>query len=147
MVVTMPMLGASFRKSLAVRQLGPVERRADRVQHHRLHVVLRSPWVARAGVSGTADAKSSAARDGPSPCSRRSNTALIADKGVQRDSGLTAPSASRLEPTLCASGYSLGSQDPGGAEGSRTPDLLIANEALYQLSYGPFLEGKARAGT
>jgi hypothetical protein len=28
----------------------------------------------------------------------------------------------------------------GGAEGSRTPDLLIANEALYQLSYGP---GKA----
>ena len=27
--------------------------------------------------------------------------------------------------------------DIGGAEGSRTPDLLIANEALYQLSYGP----------
>ena len=26
---------------------------------------------------------------------------------------------------------------PGGAVGSRTPDLLIANEALYQLSYGP----------
>ncbi len=26
---------------------------------------------------------------------------------------------------------------PGGAEGSRTPDLLIANEALYRLSYGP----------
>ena len=25
----------------------------------------------------------------------------------------------------------------GGAEGDRTPDLLIANEALYQLSYGP----------
>jgi hypothetical protein len=25
----------------------------------------------------------------------------------------------------------------GGAEGSRTPDLLIANEALYQLSYDP----------
>ena len=25
----------------------------------------------------------------------------------------------------------------GGAEGSRTPDLLIANEALSQLSYGP----------
>ena len=30
-----------------------------------------------------------------------------------------------------------GSLIPGGAEGSRTPDLLIANEALYQLSYGP----------
>ena len=25
----------------------------------------------------------------------------------------------------------------GGAEGSRTPDLVIANDALYQLSYGP----------
>src|SRR5215470_14351816 len=25
----------------------------------------------------------------------------------------------------------------GGAEGNRTPDLLIANEALSQLSYGP----------
>src|SRR3954464_7933047 len=25
----------------------------------------------------------------------------------------------------------------GGAEGNRTPDLLIANEALYHLSYGP----------
>ena len=26
-----------------------------------------------------------------------------------------------------------------GAEGVRTPDLLIANEALYQLSYDPSL--------
>jgi hypothetical protein len=35
----------------------------------------------------------------------------------------------------------------GGAEGSRTPDLLIANEALYQLSYGPFLGARQiRAG-
>ena len=25
----------------------------------------------------------------------------------------------------------------GGAMGSRTPDLLIANETLYQLSYDP----------
>ena len=25
----------------------------------------------------------------------------------------------------------------GGAEGNRTPDLVIANDALYQLSYGP----------
>src|ERR1700757_2918049 len=25
----------------------------------------------------------------------------------------------------------------GGAEGSRTPDLLIANKTLYQLSYDP----------
>ncbi len=28
----------------------------------------------------------------------------------------------------------------GGAEGSRTPDLLIANEALYQLSYDPIVQ-------
>ena len=27
--------------------------------------------------------------------------------------------------------------DGGGAEGNRTPDLLIANEALSQLSYSP----------
>jgi hypothetical protein len=26
----------------------------------------------------------------------------------------------------------------GGAEGNRTPDLVIANDALSQLSYGPF---------
>src|SRR5262245_36989377 len=31
--------------------------------------------------------------------------------------------------------------DFGGAEGDRTPDLLIANEALSQLSYGPFRAG------
>ena len=28
-------------------------------------------------------------------------------------------------------------RDGGGAEGNRTPDLLIANEALSQLSYSP----------
>ena len=32
----------------------------------------------------------------------------------------------------------------GGAEGGRTPDLLIANEALSQLSYGP-VNAPARA--
>ena len=30
-----------------------------------------------------------------------------------------------------------GTGDGGGAEGNRTPDLLIANEALSQLSYSP----------
>lgn len=29
----------------------------------------------------------------------------------------------------------------GGAEGNRTPGLIIANDALYQLSYGPTLAG------
>ena len=28
-------------------------------------------------------------------------------------------------------------KDTGGAEGDRTPDLVIANDALSQLSYGP----------
>jgi hypothetical protein len=28
----------------------------------------------------------------------------------------------------------------GGAEGNRTPDLIIANDALYQLSYSPAFE-------
>ena len=32
----------------------------------------------------------------------------------------------------------------GGAEGYRTPDLLIANEALSQLSYGPSRVATAR---
>src|SRR3984885_12004773 len=31
----------------------------------------------------------------------------------------------------------------GGAEGNRTPDLLIANEALSQLSYSPVAGRKA----
>ena len=30
----------------------------------------------------------------------------------------------------------------GGAEGSRTPDLLIANETLYQLSYDPIQQAE-----
>src|SRR5262245_12875724 len=33
----------------------------------------------------------------------------------------------------------------GGAEGDRTPDLLIANEALSQLSYGPAERAPASA--
>ena len=34
----------------------------------------------------------------------------------------------------------------GGAVGSRTPDLLIANEALYRLSYGPSSREVPREG-
>ena len=32
---------------------------------------------------------------------------------------------------------SASERQSGGAEGIRTPDLLIANETLYQLSYDP----------
>ena len=41
---------------------------------------------------------------------------------------------------LCCTGTqtrSLRRVLPGGAKGSRTPDLLVANQALCQLSYGP----------
>ena len=51
------------------------------------------------------------------------------DELLQNSSG-TAPQEEQKRPILsvfCA----------GGAEGGRTPDLLIANEALSQLSYGP----------
>ena len=34
--------------------------------------------------------------------------------------------------------------ESGGAEGSRTPDLLIANETLYQLSYDPIHQKQLR---
>ena len=33
--------------------------------------------------------------------------------------------------------YARKKADTGGAEGDRTPDLVIANDALSQLSYGP----------
>ncbi len=39
----------------------------------------------------------------------------------------------------------LGGEKAGGAEGNRTPDLLIANEALYHLSYGPSVPQGASA--
>ena len=41
-------------------------------------------------------------------------------------------------PEVAATIWPLRDRGPvGGAEGDRTPDLLIANEALSQLSYGP----------
>jgi len=41
--------------------------------------------------------------------------------------------ASKAKPGTMAGFWHLA----GGAEGNRTPDLLIANEALSHLSYGP----------
>ena len=37
----------------------------------------------------------------------------------------------------------MGGWTDGGAEGNRTPDLIIANDALYQLSYSPASVGRA----
>ncbi len=34
-------------------------------------------------------------------------------------------------------GWAKNREKDGGAKGIRTPDLLIANEMLYQLSYDP----------
>ena len=38
------------------------------------------------------------------------------------------------------------SRGPGGARRSRTDDILLAKQALYQLSYGPIPEERVRAG-
>src|SRR5699024_11860182 len=40
-------------------------------------------------------------------------------------------------PHAGRTGVWIGSNDVCGAKGNRTPDLLIANETLYQLSYSP----------
>ena len=53
----------------------------------------------------------------------------VEDEFAENSSGGAAPKAQNA-PIL--SGFPA-----GGAEGGRTPDLLIANEALSQLSYGP----------
>ena len=37
------------------------------------------------------------------------------------------------------------SQDPGGARRSRTDDILLAKQALYQLSYGPIPTGTVQS--
>ena len=45
------------------------------------------------------------------------------------------------EPQISANWQkSTGFGKIGGAEGDRTPDLVIANDALSQLSYGPVKE-------
>ena len=47
----------------------------------------------------------------------------------------------------CLSGILAGGTGDGGAEGNRTPDLLIANEALSQLSYSPIAGFAVRSVT
>ena len=55
--------------------------------------------------------------------------------------GLSAKNSSGRE----AAGI-LRTERNGGAEGSRTPDLLIANETLYQLSYDPIQKSRTISG-
>ena len=58
-----------------------------------------------------------------------------------RPGSRAADTASERMPTVCAPGPPAGigalHLHLGGAEGIRTPGLLIANETLYQLSYTP----------
>jgi YggT family protein len=50
-----------------------------------------------------------------------------------------AASSAKPQPMRDVSsfGQHFKKRSPGGAEGDRTPDLVIANDALSQLSYGP----------
>ena len=50
--------------------------------------------------------------------------------------GASAP-GSRTEVLIPSSGHLIPLRGIGGGMGIRTPDLLIANETLYQLSYTP----------
>ncbi len=58
--------------------------------------------------------------------------------------GITSLFVVPSRPTTAASHLLKICPTTGGAEGDRTPDLVIANDALSQLSYGP---GVVRART
>ena len=66
------------------------------------------------------------------PTRLRSVAALRNYALSRRSPGLAGRRRTR-QPSLCAALRAKA----GGAEGIRTPDLLIANETLYQLSYDP----------
>ena len=73
------------------------------------------------------------------------NTMLYGTSGV--GSLLDAISQSGAEPSAVwcreSPGWSV-SGKVGGAEGDRTPDLVIANDALSQLSYSPITSQKSK---
>jgi hypothetical protein len=62
----------------------------------------------------------------------------------QQQNGRTAKQAQREPLETRRDNENLGRKKNGGAEGSRTPDLFIANEALYQLSYDPIHQSRTR---
>ena len=61
--------------------------------------------------------------------------ALDALAGEPSDGGYVTKSATKSAEATSESTQTL--QNHGGREGARTPDLLVANEALSQLSYTP----------
>jgi hypothetical protein len=66
---------------------------------------------------------------------------VIARFDLDQQSGVLAPccGATATCPISVAIGlrFVLIRKSAGGAEGDRTPDLVIANDALSQLSYSP----------
>ena len=55
----------------------------------------------------------------------------------------------KLTAKPCEQGLALGfpaKAEPGGANRDRTGDLLLAKQALSQLSYGPGIPGKTVGG-
>ena len=67
---------------------------------------------------------------GAEPCGRSTWQADL-------DKAACIHSTSINQPNLCESSEIFGKERSGGAEGDRTPDLVIANDALSQLSYCP----------
>ena len=62
----------------------------------------------------------------------------LACRVVARNVSVIQALIARLR-TLCYGATAPKAFGAGGAEGIRTPDLLIANQPLYQLSYDPSL--------
>ena len=104
-------------------------RRGDRMKAGRRICVWARPARLRQDFGGQ-----------PSPpcggrLASRSRHSAAKTKGRRRHSPrrrASRPDASRADAV-----NALTAAKAGGAEGARTPDLLIANEALSQLSYGP----------
>ena len=60
--------------------------------------------------------------------------------------GSILPSQYQCRPTLRSEAIPFAIiRGPGGARRSRTDDILLAKQALYQLSYGPIPTGTVRS--
>ena len=62
-----------------------------------------------------------------------------------RGAGHVLPLRYQCQPASADGQFLMRSQDPGGARRSRTDDILLAKQALYQLSYGPIPSGMVRS--
>ena len=62
-----------------------------------------------------------------------------------RGAGHVLPLRYQCQPASADGQFLMRSQDPGGARRSRTDDILLAKQALYQLSYGPIPSGIVRS--